>query len=137
MDAGTVMGSINWLAVLVAALAGFAVGGVWYGPLFGKAWMRECGITEEQVRSANMVRIYGTVLALNLLIATSLAMFIGPQGNLGSGVFAGFMAGATFIAPALGVIYQFESRSLRLWLINAGYWVVIMTVMGAILGAWR
>jgi hypothetical protein len=46
------------------------------------------------------------------------------------------MTGLTFISTALGVIYLFEARSLRLWLINAGYQVVIFSVMGTILGAW-
>jgi hypothetical protein len=133
---GDAMANVNWLAVIVAALAGFAVGGVWYGPLFGKAWMQEVGMTEEKMRSANMVRIYGTVLLLNLIAAASLAMFIGG-GDLNFGLFAGFMTGLTFIATALGVTYLFESRSLKLWLINSGYQVVIFTVMGAILGAWH
>ncbi len=137
MDAGALFASINWLAVLVAALAGFALGAIWYGPLLGKAWMRESGVTEAQTKAGNPAQIYGTTLLLNLITATSLALFIGPDGTLQSGLFAGFMAGATFIATAFGVVYLFEFRSLKLWLINAGYWVVIMSVMGVILGAWR
>lgn len=133
---GNAMASINWLAVIVAALAGFALGGIWYGPLFGKAWMHEVGMTEEKMRSANMLRIYGTVFLLNLIAAVSLAMFIGA-GDLNFGLFAGFMTGLTFVAMALGVTYLFERRSLKLWLINAGYQVVFFTVMGAILGAWH
>ncbi len=133
---GNAMANINWLAVVVAALAGFAVGGLWYGPLFGKAWMHEVGLTEEKMKSGNMLKIYGGALALNLIAAFSLAMFIGA-GDLNFGVFAGFMTGLTFVSMALGVTYLFERRSLRLWLINAGYQTVIFTVMGAILGAWH
>lgn len=128
---------VNWLAILLAALAGFAVGGIWYGPLFNRAWMRESGVTMEKARSANMPKVYGTVLVLNLIAAGSLAMFIGPNATWHFGLFAGFMAGLTFVATALGVIYLFEFRSLRLWLINAGYQVVIFSVMGCILGAWH
>ena len=127
----------NWIAVFVAALAGFAVGGTWYGPLFGKPWMRESGVTTDKARAVNMPKLYGTVLVLNLIAAGSLAMFIGPGATWRFGLFAGFMTGLTFIATALGVIYLFESRSLRLWLINAGYQIVIFSVMGAILGAWH
>lgn len=127
---------INWLAVLVAAFAGFAIGGIWYGPVFGKAWMVEVGISEERARSANMAKIYGTVFLLNLIAAVSLAMFIGG-GDLEFGVFAGFMTGLTFVAVALGITYLFEQRSLKLWLINAGYQVIFFTAMGAILGAWH
>ena len=130
------MEHINWIAVPVAALAGFAVGGLWYGPLFGKAWMQETGITMEQARAASMLRIYGTTFVLNLVAACSLAMFIGA-GDMRFGAFAGFMTGLTFIATAFGITYLFEFRSFRLWLINAGYQVVIFTLMGTILGAWH
>ena len=130
------MASVNWLAVIVSALAGFAIGGLWYGPLFGKAWMREVGMTDEKMKSASMLKIYGGALLLNLIAAFSLAMFIG-KGDVNFGVFAGFMTGLTFVSMALGVTYLFEHRSLKLWLINAGYQTVIFTVMGAILGAWH
>ncbi|HEV7716039.1 MAG TPA: DUF1761 domain-containing protein [Steroidobacteraceae bacterium] len=136
MDAAQVFSHLNWLAILLAALTGFPIGGVWYGPLFGRAWMTASGVargTGEQ----NPVKLYGTVLVLNLIIATSLAMFIGPNGNWQAGLFAGFMAGFTFVAMALGVTYLFESRPLKLWLINAGYQVILFTVMGVILGAWH
>ena len=130
------MAHLNWLAVLVAAVAGFALGGVWYGPLFGKAWAAEVGMTDERMKSANKARIYGTVFVLNIIAATSLAMFIG-QGDISFGLFAGFMTGLTFVAVALGITYLFEMRSLKLWLINSGYQVLFFTVMGAILGAWH
>jgi Protein of unknown function (DUF1761) len=133
---GDAMANLNWLAVIVSALAGFAIGGVWYGPLFGKAWMQEVGMTEEKMKAASMGKIYGGALLLNLVAAFSLAMFIG-KGDMNFGLFAGFMSGFTFVAMALGVTYLFEHRSLKLWLINAGYQTVIFTVMGAILGAWH
>jgi fluoride ion exporter CrcB/FEX len=133
---GDAMSSVNWLAVIVSALAGFAIGGIWYGPLFGKSWMQEVGMTEEKMQSANKAKIYGGALLLNLIAAFSLAMFIG-KGDMNFGLFAGFMTGFTFVSMALGVTYLFEHRSLKLWLINAGYQTVIFTVMGVILGAWH
>jgi hypothetical protein len=134
MDTSTM--HVNWLAILVAALAAFGMGSIWYGPLFAKAWMREAGVTLEKARSANIPKLFGMVFVLNLIAAGSLAMFIGPSGSWRFGLFAGFMTGLTFISTALGVIYLFESRSLRLWLINGGYQVVSFSVMGTILGAW-
>lgn len=130
------MESINWLAVLVAAIAAFAIGGLWYGPLLGKPWMRASGVTEEKARSANMAVIFGLAFVLELVAAVALAMFIGPEADLRFGVFAGFMTGAFFVSTALGVVYLFEQRPLTLWAIDAGYQVVLFTVMGAILGAW-
>ena len=136
MDSSNAMANLNWLAILVAALAAFMIGGLWYGPLLGKAWMAEAGMTEERFKSANPLKVYGLSLTANLVAAFSLAMFIGA-GDLKFGLFAGFMTGLTFVAMALGVTYLFEQRSLRLWLINSGYQVLLFTVMGAILGAWH
>jgi hypothetical protein len=136
MDPAQVFASINWLAVIVAALVAFPIGMLWYGPLFRKAWMAETGVTFEQGRQANPLKLYGSTFVLNLIIATSLAMFIG-NGNLHAGLFAGFMAGATFAATAIGVITLFELKSFKYWAINAGYQIVFFTVAGAILGAWH
>src|ERR1700689_2828337 len=118
MDASDVISHVHWLAVAVAAVVGFPLGALWYGLLFGSAWMAATGITKERARQANMVKIYGTTLVLNLIIATSLAMFIGATPNLADGVFAGFMAGFTYVAAAFGVSYLFEFRSFSLWAIN-------------------
>ena len=137
MDASQALAHIHWLAVAVAGIAGFPLGALWYGALFGRAWMALTGITKEHAQRANMVKIYGTTLVLNLIIATSLAMFIGATASLRDGLFAGFMAGLTYVAAAFGITYLFEFRPLKLWAINAGYQVVVFSVMGAILGAWH
>ncbi|MGA2186986.1 MAG: DUF1761 domain-containing protein [Steroidobacteraceae bacterium] len=137
MDASQVLSHIHWLAVAVAAVVGFPIGALWYGPLFGKAWMGATGITKERARRANMAKIYLVTLALNLLIATSLAMFIGADATLQDGLFAGFMAGFTYVAAAFGITYLFEFRPFALWAVNAGYQVIVFSVMGAILGAWH
>ena len=137
MDASQVVSHLNWLAVVVAAIVGFPLGALWYGPLFGKAWMAATGITAERAKQANMVKIYGTTLVLILVFSVSLAMFIGPNSTLQDGLFAGFMAGFTFVAAAFGITYLFEFRSFKHWAINAGYQVVVFSVMGIILGAWH
>ncbi len=136
MDPATVFAHLNWLAIAAATLAGFLVGGLWYGPLFGKEWMLLNNLTREDARKASMAKLYSTTILLNLIAATSLAMFIGPAGWQ-DGLFFGFLTGLTFVATALGVIYVFESKPLKLWCINAGYQVVFFSVMGAILGAWH
>jgi len=120
MDMSQAASHINWLAVLVAPLVGFLLGGLWYGPLFGKAWARACGITEAQMGAGNKGKIFGGTYALNLVASGSLAMFIGPAATWQFGLMAGTLTGSTFISTALGVTYLFEGRPLRLWAINAG-----------------
>jgi hypothetical protein len=132
------MDSINWLAVPVAALSGFVIGGLWYGPLFGKAWMAATGITEEKAKSANMARTFGLTFVLNVVAAASLAMLLSaPDYGWQEGLFYGAITGLTFVSAALGITYLFEQRPLSQFLINAGYQTVNFATMGLILGIWR
>jgi hypothetical protein len=135
MEASSAMAGVSWLAIFVAAFATFLLGGLWYGPLFGKPWMRASGITEERARQGNMPLVFGVSFVLQLLAAFSLDMFIGEAGT-GFGVFAGAMTGIFFVGTAFGVVYLFEQRPLMHWVVNAGYHTVSFTMMGAILGAW-
>lgn len=130
--------SFNFAAVAAAALLTFAIGGLWYSPLmFAGVWTKEAGLTEEQLRSGPMARIFGLSALASLVMAFNLAAFIGPKASLGFGLFAGAAAGLGWVAMSLGVIYLFERRSMKLWLINSGYQVVAYTLMGGLLGVWK
>lgn len=130
------LGSINWLSVFVATLSSFVVGALWYGPLFQKPWMAATGMTKEKGAKGNMALIFGGTFVLNLFVAAGIAVLLGSTRSLLLGLHTGLFTAFFFVATALGVIYLFEQRSLKLWLINAGYQVVIFTVMGGIIGAW-
>ena len=125
----------NILAVLAAAISAFAVGGVWYGPLFGKAWMEAFNISEADIAEANMVKIYGFAFLLTLLPAWALEIGFGAgtDGWL-DGLRHGLLAGVVFVAAFTGIQYLFESRPLQAFLINAGYSVLALTVMGIVTG---
>lgn len=127
---------LNWIAVLVAALSGFAIGSLWYGPLFQKPWMKFSGLTQEMAAQGNMPLIFGGAYALNLTGAIGLALILVDSSGWASGVHVGAFVGLFFVATALGVIYLFERKPLGLWLVNAGYQIVNFAAMGAILGAW-
>ena len=111
--------NINWLSVIVASVSSFLVGGIWYGPLFGKAWMRAFGFTESDLNTRYMPKV-----------------FIGVNANMSYGLIAGFLAGFGWVATLLGILYLFENRSFKAFLINAGYCILALTLMGGILGAW-
>ena len=136
MDPSIAFHHINWLAVIVAAAAPFVIGSLWYGPVFGQIWMRLTGISKDTPGQNSMGLTMGMTAVLNLIIAISLAFFIG-DGGWRFGMQAGFAAGFTFVAMAFGVVYLFESRPLKLWFVNAGYQTLVFTVMGTILGAWH
>jgi hypothetical protein len=130
---------LNYWAVLVAALSTFLIGGLWYSPaVLGKAWMRENGFTEEDMKKkGGMGKIFGLAFFLNLVAAINLAMFMGPEDDPGMGALWGFLAGFGWVATFVGTHYLFERKSFTLFLINAGYSVVALTVMGVILAAWK
>lgn len=132
------MEHLNYLAVVAAALSTFLLGGLWYSPaVFGKAWMKENGFTEESMKGANMIKIFGLAILLALISAVNLAMFLGEKATLGEGVGYGFAAGAGWVATFVGMHYLFERKSFRLFLINAGYSIVALTIMGLIIAAWK
>jgi hypothetical protein len=132
------MEGLNIWAVIVAALSTFLIGGLWYSrSVFGKPWMRENGFTEERLKNANMGKIFGLAFLLALIAALNLAMFLGPENRPKMGALWGFAAGFGWVATFVGTHYLFERRSFTLFLINAGYSVVALTVMGIILAAWK
>lgn len=129
---------LNYLAIVAAALSTFLIGGLWYSPaLFGKAWMKENGFTEESLKGGNMVKIFGLAFILGLIAAVNLAMFMGPENDPGMGALWGFLAGAGWVATFVGTHYLFERKSFKLFLINAGYSIVALTIMGVIIAAWK
>jgi len=127
--------SINYVAVGVSAASGFVLGGIWYSPfLFAPAWMRECGVPEEKLKSGNPAKIFGGAFVLSLIASYAFAMFIGPRPELALAMAYGFVTGLCLVATSFGISYLFERRSLKLWLINAGYFVAYFTLVGMILG---
>jgi hypothetical protein len=132
------MEQMNIWAVLVAALSTFLIGGLWYSPaVFGKAWMRENNLTEEGLKNSNTVKIFGIAFILAIIAAINLAMFMGPEDKPEMGALWGFLAGFGWVATFVGTHYLFERKSFTLFLINAGYSVVSLTIMGVILAAWK
>ncbi len=133
------LASLNWAAVAVSAVSAFALGALWYGPLFGKAWQSLSGLSDEDIQQGHPAKIYGGAFVLNLVAAFGMGMVLQlhPAPDLGSGLNVGLLIGLAFVATTFGINYLFAQKPLRLYLIDAGYMVVLLTVMGAILGVWR
>jgi len=136
MDLATSVGNINLLSVIVATLSSFLIGGIWYGPLFGKAWMKEFNFSEEDLKKRSIPKTFGFSILLAFIAAINLEMFIGSEADFTFGTMAGFLAGIGWVATFLGILYLFEMQSLKAYFINAGYCIISLTIMGAVLGAW-
>src|SRR4030081_771111 len=139
--------AVNWLAVFVAAIVMFILGGLWYSPvLFVKKWVALQGKTEEQMRaeaaSANMPLMYISAFVCSLIPAIVMAPILGhmsatiPPGAL-HGAFFGLMAWMGFVAPTTYATAMFSGKPKQLWLIDATYYLVSFTIAGLILAAGR
>lgn len=135
------LGDLNYIAIAVSAVAAQAIGAAWYSPLlFGKAWMTEVGLSAEQLSGRGRQARIGYLVAVlgSLIAAWVLAMLVQASGatNIVDGIVLALMVGVGFVASAMAVNYVFESKSLRIFLINAGYPVLSVLIMGVILTLW-
>lgn len=139
MDTVNVVGQINFLAVLVAALSSFIIGWLWYGPLFGRKWLGYMGYTEEDLKKGSMPMpaIMGVNYAATVLAAFAIAMFLGPESDASFGMFAGLMIAVFWIGTSRLNDVLYEDKPWGLFFINVGYYVVVYVLMGGILGAWH
>ena len=129
---------INWLAVIVAGLSAFLVGGIWYSPiLFANAWMADNKLNIDHVKTSSKTRTFGFAFVFSIIMAINLGMFLSDaKTDVSWGATAGFLAGIwTFSAIAIQGL--FELKSWRVIFINGGYSLVSLTLMGTIIGWWR
>jgi len=125
------MPDVSLLATLVATLLGFALGALWYGPLFGKAWMAAVGVTREELaRNFNPAKTYGATFVLGLIASYTFGILLGRNPGRAFAIVAGAGAGICWVATALATNYLFERRRLALILINGGYHAVRFTLIG-------
>jgi hypothetical protein len=134
---GTIMGEINFLAVLLAAVSSFLLGGLWYSPaLFGRIWNREAG-RGEPVQQGHPAKVFALSFVFALIAATAFAFWIGPKPPFTSALCQGLLAGSCLVAACFGINYQFANRTILLWLIDGGYHTAQFTIFGLVLGLWH
>jgi hypothetical protein len=134
---------VNYLAVLVAGLVIFLLGGLWYSPvLFAKKWLALQNRTMEQMKadaaSANMPVMYFSAFITGLITAWVMAAFLAHMDGTGwmVGAHLGALAWLGFTAPTSYATYLFSMKPKQLWLIDTLYNLVAFVLAGAILGAW-
>ncbi|MGD0547491.1 MAG: DUF1761 domain-containing protein [Terracidiphilus sp.] len=131
----------NYLAILVAAIACFLSEAGWY-TYFQQPWLDGIGRTREWLMSAagyNPALQYGTALLSAAVIAAAiscLTQLTGPQTAI-RGIKVGALLWFGFVLTTWSTEYVFELRPLSLLCINAGFWLLGMVLMGAIVGAWK
>ncbi|MBI2617713.1 DUF1761 domain-containing protein [Candidatus Gottesmanbacteria bacterium] len=132
---------INYVAILLCGVAAMVVGFVWYGPLFGKEWMGLVGMTKEKMEKAkaDMTKTYGLSFLSSLIMAYALAHFVwftAPGSvDLTVGVKTALWAWVGFVATTAvsGYLYSPEKKPMKLFVIDTGYYLATLLVMGVIL----
>lgn len=129
------MPDVSLPATVVATILGLVLGALWYGPLFGKAWMAAVGTTADQIRrELNPARTYGTTFVLGFMASYVFGLYLGPNPGLAFSIAAGAAAGIFWVATALATNYLFEGRRAALIVINGGYHAVRFTLIGLTFG---
>jgi len=128
---------MNWLAIILGAVGAFAVGAVWYGPLFGRAWQKEVGLSDEDLKNSNLAMTYGLSFLMFIPLSITLSFIIGahPTIDWTHAAFHGALMGVMVLSAITGIHYLYQKKSLKLFLIDAGYAILFMAVCGAIQGA--
>ena len=130
----------NYLAVVVAAIAYWFLGALWFAVLFTKPWMALEHISEEQVRAAGAAPILPYIVSflLNLLIAYVLAQLCLWRNatTAARGAALGVLLWIGFVGPITYSTYMYEMRPWQLFAINEFYPLVGLCLMGGIIGAW-
>ena len=161
------MDFLNITAILVAAVLALIIGFIWYHPkVFGTAWMHEAGLTEAALKGGNMIKLFGLALLFAVMLGFSLEGIVIHQSGALSlvggksanalpsydafmldyseafrtfkhGVLHGVIAGIFIALPILGTMALFERKSAKYILINSGYWIVTLGIMGGIICSWK
>ena len=133
---------INYWAVFGAAVVAMILGALWYGPVFGTQWMTMTGLTPEGMKSMKMLPgmamglgfittlLMAYVLSHVIVFASAYLRMTGPM----SGMSSGFWMWLGFAVPLTAGAFLWEGKPIKLWLLNAAYYLVSLPIMGAILG---
>jgi uncharacterized protein DUF1761 len=128
---------VNWLAIIIAAIANMVIGFLWYGTwAFGKSWQTLSGRTMGEGFPAGPGPLYAMTAAAAIVQAITMSWFVAQTGaNSGAaGAIIGLYVGLGFVATAMFAEVLFAGRHPRLYAITAGYSVVAAIVQGAIIG---
>ena len=124
---------MNYLALVVATAVAFVLGHIWYGPLFGKIWVQEkFGGKMEKPSQQKMIVLLGTTVILTFVIVAGLSRLTPlatPLMALGGALVIYFF----FVLPVLIIQAMYGGNSVKVALIDLGYWLVLFGEAGGVL----
>jgi hypothetical protein len=131
------LGSVNWIAIVVATIASMALGFAWYVTL-GAQWMAAIGKTREQVAAGSGgATPYILAALMQLIMAYSLALFV-PRimgaTTVGNGLIVGFHIWLGFVITSMVINHRYQGSKWSLTLIDGGYLLGVLLVQGLVIG---
>ncbi len=131
----------HWLQIAVAGIIYFCLGAVWYArPVFGNYWAAQHKIemTEESKKRMPMLMISTLIICILMTLGTALAMFVmQAPGTCMNGIKTGLFLSGVFVSLPFAVNYLYTSKPIKLWIIDAGYHVVGVTLGAIIMSVWH
>lgn len=121
---------------IIGGLAAFALGALWYTVLFGKAWQAETGMSDEDAQK-DVARTHGLAFVMMVIMSYAVNFIIGlhpvEEQTLVHGAFHGMLAGLLYAAPSTAINYLYQRKSMKLYLIDATYLVLLLAVSGGVM----
>lgn len=128
---------INWLSVVVVTLLTFPLGALWHSKLlFAEAWLKDNNLTVEKARAINPLLVFGGTALFHFAAVLMLEVLIGRDADWQQGLYTGLIVSVFAITSIVGT-YLFTKRSIRIILIDAGYYLLVFTFSSFILAIWR
>ena len=129
-------GDVNYIAVVLGAILNMVLGTLWYGPFFGKLWLKAIGKKAEDIQSKPWLYILSAIAAF--LAALVLALVVQAFGSTGffGGVLTGLVVWLGFVATVTLTYTIFEGPPFSVWLIFVAYQLVIFIVEGGVFAIW-
>ena len=130
---------LNFLAVIVTAVASYIIAAIWYAVLFSKLWKKLTGIEDMKPAPVKMIIVFAGAFVMSFILFHIVAFenkFFEISG-LSGGLMAGFHCWLGFIAPVTLMNVMYEKRPWKLWMLDNAFWLVDLLVMGIILSVWQ
>lgn len=129
---------MEYLEPVLGGLAAFILGSVWYTVLFGKVWQAETGLSDEDAQK-DMARTHGLAFVMMVILSYAVNMIINyhdpADQTFMHGGFHGIMAGIFYAAPVTAINYLYQRKSLKLFLIDAAYLILLLGLSGGVMAA--
>ena len=135
IDFGAILSALHILPVLVAAVAGFVFGAIYY-MTFGKAWMAALGTTAEEIRGNRSMVPFITAFVAQVVMATMLYGIIHHIGDMTvrRGMISATFIWIGFVITTMAVNHGFQGSKRMLTLIDGAHWLGVLLIQGAVIG---